>query len=268
MVARCLDSIIRSKALEKGPRIYTKCGGKGYEECYGVVLLHSYQAGIGICGRFGDGVVLLKDKTGHGGESESGCWAPLLFLKWRAMGFGGYGAASSDHVIFLESDDDVKKWTRPDGRVSLSGELHTGALDHGGGLIARRRGFRGFGKQAAGLYLSSSLLIKSVSLDHERNRALYGRHVDISDVREGRIRMPETDEVKAVYAKVTAAASRFGRKDSSEAAGDAGVDENCSSGPLGSNATGPASLRLSGCDADVYAAPGEKNSKVSSSSLV
>lgn len=264
MVAQRLESATRSKALKEVPKVYSKCGGKAYEDCCGVVLLHSYQAGIGICGRFGGGVVLLKSKEPgmHGGEA--GCWGPLLFLKWRAVGFGGYGAASSDHIIFLQSDDDVRKWTPPDGSVSLCGELHAGALDAGGGLEARGRGFRGFGKQGAGLYLSTSLLIKSVSLDHQRNRALYGRRVDVSDVCEGHIRMPETDEVMAIYARVVAAAARCGRNDSGEAAG-AG-DDGGSSGSLG-NAAGPASLRLSSSGADNHAVPSEKQS-VSSSSFI
>jgi len=127
------------------------------------------------------------------------------------MGYGGFGLASSDHIIFLDTEKDVKNWAGDRSKIKMSGEQHAGMLGAGGGFESRPfKCFNGYGKQRAGLYISQSLLVKAASLDNKKNRKLYGKDVCLSDVQEGLISLPPgaDEELAAIYDAVAAAAKR------------------------------------------------------------
>ena len=152
----------------------------------GIAILTVLKAGFVISGEGGEGLVVSRlGKTSWSGPSAIGT---------GGAGFGfQVGAAVSEFVIILNTDDAVKAFSRG-GNVSIGGDI-TAAI----GPVGRNLGADVLPVAAVYTYSRSQGLFAGVSLQgsviatrDDANTEYYGREVTPDEILSGKVRPPKS----------------------------------------------------------------------------
>ncbi len=136
-----------------------------------------YKAGLIVGGRYGDGVLVVKDDKGH--------WGNPIFVKIMGGSVGfQIGASKSELVLAFKTHESI------DGLISSKLTLGVDA-SVAAGPVGREAGVNGdlFLKSEVyayaltkGLYAGVSLSGSSIIVDDEANRRYYGKDVSPTDI--------------------------------------------------------------------------------------
>ncbi len=136
-----------------------------------------YKAGLIVGGRYGDGVLVVKDDNGH--------WGNPIFVKIMGGSLGfQIGASKSELVLAFKTHESI------DGLVSSKLTLGVDA-SVAAGPVGREAGVNGdlFLKSEVyayaltqGLYAGVSLAGSSIIVDDEANMRYYGKDVSPTDI--------------------------------------------------------------------------------------
>lgn len=163
----------------------------------GIAILTVLKAGFVVSGEGGAGLVVAKLGKGK--------WSGPSAIGTGGAGFGfQVGAAVSEFVIILNTDDAVKAFSRG-GNVSIGGDI-TAAI----GPVGRNLGADVLPVAAVYTYSRSQGLFAGVSLQgsviatrDDANKEYYGRAVTPDEILSGKVRPPKSadklDRVLAPY---------------------------------------------------------------------
>ncbi|KAI8897581.1 SH3 domain-containing YSC84-like protein 1 [Globomyces pollinis-pini] len=155
----------------------------------GIAVMSIVKAGLGVSGRAGSGLVIVR--------LPSGDWSAPSAIGTAGVGIGWQmGAEITDHVIILNTDDAVKAFTSGSS-VNLGGNVSVavgpyGRSAEGGGALTMQTvpaPVYSYSKSKglfAGMSFEGSVIIER----KEANKIFYGRDVTAAEILAGAIDRP------------------------------------------------------------------------------
>lgn len=147
------------------------------KDARGIMIFPSYfQAGIGIGGSGGTGVMLVR--------RADGSWSYPAFYDFGGASLGlQLGAQSTDIAFMLMTDRAVEAVIASSGQIGFDTQATLGQLSAGDVSATTVRGANiiGFTK-GSGLYAGASLSGASVTPKHDWNEAYYGKPVTPQEI--------------------------------------------------------------------------------------
>ncbi|MFO1155021.1 MAG: lipid-binding SYLF domain-containing protein [Rhodospirillales bacterium] len=162
------------------------------KEARGVIIFPDvFQAGVGIGGQSGNGVMLAR--------TASGDWGYPAFLNIGGASLGvQLGAQSTEYVLLLMTDRAVEAVISSPGQIGLDTQATFGELSAGSVSSTTFKGASvvGFTK-GEGVYAGASLSGAGVTAKNDWTEAYYGQFLTVRDVvLDGRATNPGADPLR------------------------------------------------------------------------
>ncbi|MDX6766005.1 MAG: lipid-binding SYLF domain-containing protein [Candidatus Methylacidiphilales bacterium] len=166
---------------------------KELDEAKGVAIIDITKGGFVVGGIGGDGVVLVKIKSGLGGFLGARNWSAPIPIGFSGGSFGAQiGGSNTKAIVLLNSDRAVERFTKP-GKVGWSASA-TGTVggDHRseqeGGLL-NDSDIKIF-QSTEGLYGGAVFGGSSLSINNKAISRTYGSGKGVRDILEGGVSAP------------------------------------------------------------------------------